>query len=324
MINLILSVISSSGNSLIMKLAERKTSNKSSLLLINYVVAVFFGGILMLQDSAAISISQLGQVPALAAINGIFYVSTFLLLQLNIHKNGATVSASLSHMGLMIPVLMSIFLFSEYPNSAQTAGVLVAAASLIVISIPSHVTGKTKSSKTPECSCGKAEADNKAKAISSAAAEISTSTESAGSSAASSSRYRWLLIPMLLSGGMADTMSKVFEAFCDHALEDIFLSLTFLAALIICALVCLLRREKMNRFDVIYGLVLGLSNYLSTKFLIRAIYVIPAYMAYISYGLGVVIFVNLINLLFMHESLSRRDYIGMALAMSAIVLLNLS
>ena len=80
----------------------------------------------------------------------------------------------------------------------------------------------------------------------------------------------------------------------------------------------------MNRFDVIYGLVLGLSNYLSTKFLIRAIYVIPAYMAYISYGLGVVIFVNLINLLFMHESLSRRDYIGMALAMSAIVLLNLS
>lgn len=305
MINLILSVISSSGNSLIMKLAERKTSNKSSLLLVNYVVAVFFGGILVLQDSAAISISQLGQVPALAAINGIFYVSTFLLLQLNIHKNGATVSASLSHMGLMIPVLMSIFLFSEYPNSAQTAGVLIAIASLIVISVPGRVTGKTKSGSSPTDVCCKAE-------------------ENPSPPDTYASGYRWLLIPMLLSGGMADTMSKVFEAFCDHALEDIFLSLTFLAALIICALVCLLRRERMNRFDVIYGLVLGLSNYLSTKFLIRAIYVIPAYMAYISYGLGVVVFVNLINLLFMHESLRRRDYIGMALAMSAIVLLNLS
>lgn len=305
MINLILSIICSSGNSLIMKLAERKTSNKSSLLLVNYVVAVFFGSMLVLRGSDAIGISQLGQVPVLAAINGIFYVSTFLLLQLNIHKNGATVSASLSHMGLMIPVLMSIFLFSEYPNAAQTAGVLIAIASLIVISVPGRVTGKTKSGSSPTDVCCKAE-------------------ENPSPQDTYASGYRWLLIPMLICGGMADTMSKVFEAFCDHALEDIFLSLTFLAALIICALVCLLRREKMNRFDVIYGLVLGLSNYLSTKFLIRAIYVIPAYMAYISYGLGVVIFVNLINLLFMHESLSRRDYIGMALAMSAIVLLNLS
>lgn len=142
MINLILSIICSSGNSLIMKLAERKTSNKSSLLLVNYVVAVFFGSMLVLRGSDAIGISQLGQVPVLAAINGIFYVSTFLLLQLNIHKNGATVSASLSHMGLMIPVLMSIFLFSEYPNPAQTAGVLIAIASLIVISVPGRVTGK--------------------------------------------------------------------------------------------------------------------------------------------------------------------------------------
>lgn len=324
MINLILSVISSSGNSLIMKLAERKTSNKSSLLLVNYVVAVFFGGMLVLQGSSEISITQLGRVPALAAINGIFYVSTFLLLQLNIHKNGATVSASLSHMGLMIPVLMSIFLFSEYPNSAQTTGVLVAAASLLVISIPGRVTGKTKSGKTSEYSGGKAETDIEVNAVSKAEAERSIAVESADSSETASSRYRWLLIPMLLSGGMADTMSKVFEAFCDHALEDIFLSLTFLAALIICALVCLLRRERMNRYDVIYGLVLGLSNYLSTKFLIRAIYVIPAYMAYISYGLGVVVFVNLVNLLFMHETLSRRDYIGMALAMTAIVLLNLA
>ena len=305
MINLILSIICSSGNSLIMKLAERKTSNKSSLLLVNYVVAVFFGSMLVLRGSDAIGISQLGQVPVLAAINGIFYVSTFLLLQLNIHKNGATVSASLSHMGLMIPVMMSIFLFSEYPNAAQTAGVLIAIASLIVISVPGRVTGKTKSGSSPTDVCCKAE-------------------ENPSPQDTYASGYRWLLIPMLICDGMADTMSKVFEAFCDHALEDIFLSLTFFAALIICALVCLLRREKMNRFDVIYGLVLGLSNYLSTKFLIRAIYVIPAYMAYISYGLGVVIFVNLINLLFMHESLSRRDYIGMALAMSAIVLLNLS
>ena len=66
-----------------------------------------------------------------------------------------------------------------------------------------------------------------------------------------------------------------------------------------------------------------LPNYLSTKFLIRAIYDIPAFISYIVFGLGVALFINCINWTVLHEKLTRRDYIGMALSMGAIVLLNL-
>lgn len=66
-----------------------------------------------------------------------------------------------------------------------------------------------------------------------------------------------------------------------------------------------------------------MSNYLSTKFLVRAIYDVPAFMAYITYGLGVVVFINVVNVVVLHEKLGRRDYIGMVLSAAAILLLNL-
>lgn len=70
-------------------------------------------------------------------------------------------------------------------------------------------------------------------------------------------------------------------------------------------------------------MLLGISNYLSTKFLIRAIYDIPAFISYIVFGLGVALFINCVNWTVLHEKLTRRDYIGMALSMGAIALLNL-
>lgn len=239
MINLILAIICSSGNSLIMKFHEKRSANRVALLLMNYVMAVIFGGALVVKEIAHVDFHRMGMTPLLGMVNGFFYVSAFLLLQLSIRKNGATVSASLSHMGLLIPVLLSIVLFREYPGSTQWGGVILAVASLTVVSIPGGFA-------------------------------VGKGSRAIGASTAEGTSYRWLLIPML---------------------------------------VC--------------GMLLGISNYLSTKFLIRAIYDIPAFISYIVFGLGVALFINCINWTVLHEELTRRDYIGMALSMGAIVLLNL-
>lgn len=284
MINLFMAIFCSSSNSLILKFAGTKSKNNVSLLLVNYIVAVVFGSMLVARDLGSLNMDALGKMPMFAILNGIFYVTTFVMMQLNVKRNGATVTGSLSHMGLMIPVLVSIVLFAEYPNRLQTVGVAVAIASLIVISIPSKD-----------------------------AAAVTTAEKN----------YRWMLIPMLLLSGCADVMSKIFEAYCDHSLEDLFVSATFVVALALCVIVYFLSHERINRWDIGCGLVLGVSNYMSTKFMILALYVIPAYMAYITFGLGVVVFINCVNALVMHEKLSRRDYIGMVLSMGAIVLLNL-
>ena len=99
--------------------------------------------------------------------------------------------------------------------------------------------------------------------------------------------------------------------------------LTFTVALIICFALYLFRKEKINRYDCICGVVLGVANYFSTQFLIRSIYTLPAFVAYILFGFGVILFVNIVNVLVLHEQLSKRDYLGMVLAVAAIVLLNI-
>lgn len=298
MINLFMAIFCSSSNSLILKFAGTKSKNNVSLLLVNYIVAVVFGSMLVVRNLGTLNMDALGRMPMFAVLNGIFYVTTFVMMQLNVKKNGATVTGSLSHMGLMIPVLVSIFLFADHPNRLQTFGVAVAIASLVVISIPSK-------DGTAGTSAG------------------SASSASSTATTAAANNLRWLLIPMLLLSGCADVMSKIFEAYCDHSLEDLFVSATFVVALALCVIVYFLSHERINRWDIGCGLVLGVSNYMSTKFMIMALYVIPAYMAYITFGLGVVVFINCVNALVMHEKLSRRDYIGMVLSMGAIVLLNL-
>ena len=223
MINLILAIICSSGNSLIMKFHEKHSDNRVALLLMNYVMAVIFGGALVVKEIAHLNFHRMGMTPLLGMVNGFFYVSAFLLLQLSIRKNGATVSASLSHMGLLIPVLLSIVLFREYPGSTQWGGVILAVASLTVVSIP-----------TGGFSVGKG-------------------SRAIGASSAEGTSYRWLLIPMLVCSGMADTMSKVFEAFCPHEMEDFFISITFAMALVLCILAYFFSHEHMNRVDLEIG-----------------------------------------------------------------------
>ncbi|MBQ0041233.1 MAG: EamA family transporter [Clostridiales bacterium] len=136
-------------------------------------------------------------------------------------------------------------------------------------------------------------------------------------------KSRWLLIPMVVAGGIGDMMSKFFEAYCNHAYESVFVCLTFLVAQIICIALCVFKGERINKYDVGCGVALGIANYLSTDLLIRSIYTVPAYMAYIIFGFGVILIVNFVNLAVMHEQLNRKDYLGMAMAVVAIILLNL-
>lgn len=286
MIYLIAAIACSTGNSLIIKFAERKTGNRMSLLLVNYVAAVLFGLALIMSDAENAGRALAATDSAtwmLGLINGLLYVTTFVLLQKNILVNGATVSASLSHMGLLIPVLLSIIVFREIPAGVQILGAVFATAAIVLLSIPQK--------------------NN---------AEVSAS----GSN-------RVLLVPMLLSSGMADMMSKIFEAYCDHAAESIFMQITFTTSMVLCLAGCLRQREKFNRYDLIYGAVLGVFNYMSVKFLIWALYGREAFMIYILYGIGVILVVNAVNVLIMHEKLSHRDYAGMCLIIAAIIFLNL-
>lgn len=131
------------------------------------------------------------------------------------------------------------------------------------------------------------------------------------------------LVVLLLSGGMADFMSKLYEELGDPALNDQFLLYTFLVALVLCVLLCLVKGQRLCRQDVLFGLLLGIPNYLSTRFLLLAVGSVPAVVAYPTFSIGTIVLVALSGLCFFGEKLSRRKWIALGVILCAQALLNL-
>ena len=79
---------------------------------IEKVTAVVVGGASR-QESVAMG---------LGAVNGALFLLGFVLLQSNMKRNGVVLSSIFMKLGLLVPMVISIFLFREIPAPMQIAG----------------------------------------------------------------------------------------------------------------------------------------------------------------------------------------------------------
>lgn len=131
------------------------------------------------------------------------------------------------------------------------------------------------------------------------------------------------LIVLLLSGGLSDFMSKIYEELGSPALKDQYLLYTFLVALVLCVGLCLLRRQSLCWQDTLFGLLIGIPNYFSARFLLLSLAQLPAVVVYPSFSVGTIVLVTLAGLLIFKEKLSMRKWIALGIILCALVLLNL-
>lgn len=132
----------------------------------------------------------------------------------------------------------------------------------------------------------------------------------------------WGLIALLLAGGSADAMSKVFEEIAPASLKNQFLLYIFFVALVLCIALCLVRKQKLSISDALFGLAIGIPNYLSSRFLLLSLSDIPAVVAYPSFSVGTIVLVTVIGLLFFKEKLSLRKGMALGVILISLVLLN--
>ena len=130
------------------------------------------------------------------------------------------------------------------------------------------------------------------------------------------------LVPLLLCSGMADGLSKVYNAWGDPALEGHFLCCVFGFALILSAILCLRPGQRPAPRDALYGLMLGLPNYFSSRFLLLALHDVPASIAYPVYACGTILLAAASGRLLFSERIGKRQCAALALALVALVLLN--
>ncbi|MBR4081969.1 MAG: DMT family transporter [Clostridia bacterium] len=131
------------------------------------------------------------------------------------------------------------------------------------------------------------------------------------------------LIALLLSGGLADGMSKIYSQFGAPELSDHYLLYTFFVALVLCAALCMKRGERLTLRDVMWGVAVGVPNYFSALFLLDAMSTVPAVVAYPTFSVGTILLVAAVSAVIFHERLSRRKLMCLGLILVALVLLNI-
>jgi multidrug transporter EmrE-like cation transporter len=131
------------------------------------------------------------------------------------------------------------------------------------------------------------------------------------------------LIALLLCGGISDVMSKVFQTWGNAAHGNYFLVFTFLIALALCLVLCVVKKQSVTLPDVLCGLALGVPNYMSARFLLWALTDVPAVVVYPSFSVGTIIAVTLVGVMCFREKVEKRKVIAIGLILGALVLLNI-
>lgn len=277
MLYLILAIASSALVSIIMRLSNRKVTGNIAMLTVNYLmcflVSAGYAGFDLFPSSEGLPSALL-----MGSVNGLLYLGGFVLLQINVRRNGVVLSSTFMKLGLLVSIAVSVIFFHEVPDLLQVIGFCLAVAAIILINFRKESGGE------------------------------------AG--------FKAGLILMLLAGGMGDAMAKIFEELGDPALESQFLIYTFLVALILCTALMLSKKQHPGKWEVLFGLLIGVPNFFSAKFLLGALEHISAVIVYPVYSVATILVVSLTGVLAFRERLEKRQWIGMGLILVALVLLN--
>ena len=278
MLYLLLAIISSALVAIIMRVSGSKVKANISMLATNYVICLLLAAVYA--DFRLLPVSQPGfsLTAAMGAVNGVLYLAGFVLLQYNTRKNGVVLSSVFLKLGLLVPMVLSVFLFAEIPTALQWVGFALAVGAIILIN---YEKGAVRSG-------GKI-----------------------------------LLVLMLLSGGTSDAMSKVFEVYGPGTLANQFLLYTFAGAFVLAALLVLRNKERPDKYALLFGVLVGVPNFFSAKFLLMALDYLPAVIVYPTFSVATILTVTLAGVCFFRERLKTHQWVALMIILTALALLNI-
>lgn len=132
-----------------------------------------------------------------------------------------------------------------------------------------------------------------------------------------------LLLVLLVVSGFTESMANIYDKAGTASLKDNFLFFNFFTAMCLALIVTAILHKPVSRWDVIFGVMIGVPNYFASRCLIMALGTIPAVVVYPIYNVGAIVLIGLAGLFLFKERLNARKYVGFGLIAAALVLLNL-
>ncbi|MGJ8684122.1 MAG: EamA family transporter [Nonlabens sp.] len=283
MIWLVLSIATSSLLYVIFKYFQVYKVNTLHAIIVNYVVAFTTG---------FIAYGSVPSVEKIIAADWLFYaiflgslfISIFNIMALTSQRNGLSVAAVAGKMSLVIPVIAGFWLYEESVGWMKIVGILLALVSVYLTSVKSR--DGLKFDK------------------------------------------KLLFLPILLfiGSGVIDTTLKYAEKTqIPSGEEPLFSAMCFATAFIIGILVLIYeatQKRFLNLRSIVAGIILGVPNYFSIYFIIKALKNgMESSVVYPLNHVGTVLFTSLLGVLIFKEKLIPKNYIGIVVAILAIVMI---
>lgn len=254
-------------------------------IIVNYVVAGALGTWLSGPDDGVAGLVAKPWFVSGAAL-GMCFIVTFSLIALSAQRVGVGITSVANKMSLVIPVLSGVVFLGEHLDGVKVLGVMMAVASVILTIWPQkEPTFDTKD----------------------------------------------LYLPVLIffgSGSIDAVLNYMRESRVGEEDFAMFTALLFFASAAMGLLVYLYRRMRhglrFNRTSVIAGVALGIPNYFSIYFLLRALNhpTLESTVVFPVVNTGIVLLSTVLALVLFNERPSRINMVGIAMAATAIVLMS--
>lgn len=291
MLYLVLAVCCSLAIGMIFKYRARHGADRVALLTVNYAAAVGAALVLLwLEGGRGGSLEPSASLLALGVTTGALFIFGFFMFSLATAVAGMSLSIGVMRVSVVLPFLASWVIWAEVPTVAQGAGLVLAAVAFFLIA-------RTRG-QAPVAEPG-----------------------------AGQGRRFVMLALLFLAGGVVDVMMKTFdEVFAADNSRSLFLLMLFAVAFLIGLVIVLWHGVRSGRWPsgstVAWGVVLGLVNYGSAEFFLRAIRALPGPFVFPANNIALVIGGALLGVTVWGERLSRLNWVGIALAAAALVLLS--
>lgn len=284
MLYLVLAIVFSTGVFVAMRLFERFKLDNHQALMWNYVFAAGTGFLMCKQFDTP---TQLVNEPwfGLSILTGFWFIFTYLLMTASTQRSGVTVTSLSSKLSVVLPTLAGVVLFSEKLNFVATMGIVLALVALVLV-----VGGKNATNK-----------------------DI---------------KINWLLPVLIFFGtGTGDILMKLTEQ--QNSSDDMGFMIAFiyfiamLFGFLVVAFDLIRSKSKWQWKNAIGGITLGVINFFSTFCVYNAMRCFDNVVLFPVYNIGVVCLTALTGWLLFKEKLTWKNYMGLAIAILAVILITL-
>lgn len=219
----------------------------------------------------------------LSLLTGFWFIFTYLLMTASTQSSGVTVTSLSSKLSVVLPTLAGVLLFHETLGWQVAIGIILALVALFLV-----VGGGKPSDDTQ--------------------------------------RAGWLLPILIFFGtGTGDILMKLNEQ--RNASDDMSYMIAFiyliamLFGIFLVAYDLIRGKSKWQNKSIVGGIALGVINFFSTYCIFHAMRCFDNVMLFPIYNIGVVSLTALVGWLLFKEKLTWKNYLGLAIAIIAVVLI---